>query len=107
MEQQPQQQGAARRPACGEPDGKRALTRVADSGVHGVAAGEEELDEPRGDVPAGTRHAHILPAPGGGALRAPGGHRARALLLSAQRLSLSASSSARLIGSVPVSSSHI
>ena len=58
MEQQPQQQGAARRPACGEPDGKRALTRVADSGVHGVAAGEEELDDPGPDEASGAGDAH-------------------------------------------------
>jgi len=36
----------------------RLRTEVADGAVHGVAAGEQELHEPRGDEPAGAGHAH-------------------------------------------------
>ena len=40
---------------------KQALTEVADGAVDGVAAGKEELHEPRRDVPAGAGDAHGLP----------------------------------------------
>jgi hypothetical protein len=41
-------------------------SHAADGGMHGVAAGEEELDQPRGDVTAGAGHAHNHPPARGG-----------------------------------------
>ena len=40
------------------------LTGVPDGGADGVAAVEEELDEPGGDVARGAGDAHHLPHPG-------------------------------------------
>ena len=50
-------------------------TGVPDGASDGVALVEEELDDPRPDVPAGAGHAHRLPVPRGGlSVCAAGGH---------------------------------